>query len=132
MLDLDLYGKVISFDVYPVATLGDVYKKVKVLAIVDYDTARLFSDVETTANNVYSTLPVGTPKDAKNYRYLKLRSQNGAISCVALEWINQSTIVVHDEVYVNAKIRLRSIEDTESIRKVLIANGLDLVSIEHI
>lgn len=124
MLDLNSYGKVVSFEVYPVSILGDNFKTVKILSIVDYDTARLLFDPSTTAISVYPSLPTGTPKDYKKYKYLKLQHPNGAIECVALEWINLDTVIYHTDVMVTVKLKLDNIETIDKLRRLLLANNL--------
>ena len=52
MFDLNSYGKIVSFEVFPSSILGSNFKAVKVLSIVDYDTARLFMDVNNLAISV--------------------------------------------------------------------------------
>lgn len=129
MFNLDSYGKLASFDVYPTSILGDVYKTVKVLAVIDYDTARMYVDVNNLAVSVYPTLPAATPKDYKKYKYVKVQHLDGTIGCVALEWINQDTVVFHSDVVVNVKVKLKNIGTVDVIRKLLIANNLEPIEI---
>lgn len=129
MLDLNSYGKIVSFDVYPVAILGNNYNTVKILSIVDYDTARLLTDPSNTAISVYPSLPSGTPKDYKRYKYLKLEHVNKQISCIAIEWINLSTIVFHTDIIVTVKLKLDNIDTVDKLRRLLIANNLSPLEI---
>lgn len=124
MLDLNSYGKIVSFEVYPVATLGDGFKTVKILSIVDYDTARLIFDPANTAISVYPSLPLGTPKDYRKYKYMKVQHPNMSISCIALEWINLSTVTFHTDVIVTVKLKLDNIETVDTLRRLLLANNL--------
>lgn len=129
MFDLNSYGKLSSFEVYPTSTLGDNYKTVKVLAVVDYDTARIYTDVANLAVIVYPSLPALTPKDYKQYKYVKLQHLDGGISCVALEWINQDTVVFHTDVVATVRVKLKNIETVEILRRLLIANNLEAIDI---
>lgn len=129
MFGLDSYGKIASFEVYPISILGDSYKTVKVLAIVDYDTARMFTDVNNLSVSVYPSLPAGTPKDIKKYMYLKLEHLNGKISCVAIPWVNLDTVVFHTDVIINVSIKLKHISDVETVRKLLLANNIQPLEI---
>lgn len=129
MIDLNIYGKTVSFSVYPVSKLGDIYKSVKVLAIVDYDTARQFTDVAAIAVDVYPLLPAGTSKQYTDYKYMKVQHTNGSISYIALEWINQSTLTIDEDVIINVQVRSTNINTIEMLRKVLIGNNFEVISI---
>lgn len=124
MFDLNSYGKIVSFEVYPAGILGSNFKAVKVLSIVDYDTARLYMDVNNLAISVYPLLPVGTPKDFKKYHYLKIQHANDVVECIALAWINNDTIIEHSDVVVNIKIKLDNVNTTDVVRRLLIANNI--------
>lgn len=123
MIDLTSYGKIMSFEVHPVSILGDIYKKVKVLSIVDYDTAKLFSDVNAIAVSVYPMLPTGTAKDFTKYRYVKIQHQDGTISVVAMEWINMRTVEEHLSVEINVRVQATGIDTQERLRACLEANN---------
>lgn len=126
---LDSYGKVVSFDVYPVGHLGDIYNNVEILSILDYETAKQFRDIAATAVAVYPTLPQGTPKDYTKYKYLKLKHPDGAISVVALEWVNSSTIREHQTVEIHIAVVASGIDSIERVRTVLQSNNFDVKEI---
>lgn len=124
MFDLNSYGKTASFEVYPVSVLGDGFKGVKVLSVIDYDTARMYADINSLAVIIYPTLPVATPKDFKKYKYLKVAHHDESVSCIALEWINLATVKFHNEVIVNIRVKLDDSTMTDTIRKLLLANNI--------
>lgn len=124
MFDLNSYGKIVSFEVFPSGILGSNFKAVKVLSIVDYDTARLYMDVNNLAISVYPLLPVGTPKDYKKYHYLKIQHANDNVECIALPWINNDTIIEHSDVVVIIKVKLDNVNTTDVVRRLLIANNI--------
>lgn len=123
MFDLDSYGKIVSFEIYPVGILGDNYRTVKIMSVIDYDTARLFSDISNTAVSVYPLLPAATPKDYKKYKYLKLEHTDGSTSCIAIDWINLDTVEYHSDVVVNIRLKLTNVGTVEHLRKLLLANN---------
>lgn len=129
MFDLNSYGKIVSFEVYPSAILGDNYRTVKLLSIVDFSTARMYSDVANLAISVYPTLPVGTPKDYKRYNYLKVEFSNGEIGCVAIHWINLDTVQFHTDIVATVKIKLDNVDSVDKLRRLLVANNLNLLEI---
>lgn len=130
MIELDDYGKVVSFEVYPASILGDRYTKVKILSILDYDTARLFADVNSLAVSVYPFLPAGTPKDYTKYKYVKLQHADGSNSVLAMEWINMRTLQEHTSVNLVVNIEASGMDTLERLRSCLTANNFIVKSIE--
>lgn len=130
MIDLNDYGKLISFSVYPVSILGDRYRKVKLLSIIDYDTAKLFADVTATAVSVYPFLPQGAPKDYTKYKYGKFQHQDGSYSIVALEWINMRTVEEHVSVELRVTVEATGIDTMERLNACLLANNFVIKNIE--
>lgn len=82
-----------SFDLYPSALLGNGLQNVTVVGIVDRETAETISNITTKHPLVYPYLPEGTPNDPDVYTYLKIKTQNGEVTVVAVEWIREETIV---------------------------------------
>lgn len=120
----------VSFDVFPSAVLGSGFTRVKVMAILDADTAKHWIDPIAMHINVFPTLPNGTPNDAYGYMYAKIRLQNGKDTCVGLPWIREETIVEH--VRGTMVITLEDITIAEQTRAVeaLSANGLKATRVE--
>lgn len=122
-ISLDLMGKVISFEVYPVAKLGDKFKAVRVEGFLDYTTAKLYEDIDALAVAVYPSLPEGTPRDYKHYQYVKVRHSNDAVSIIAVPWINSDTLKINKETVVHVRLVLDHANSVEVLRKNLVANG---------
>lgn len=117
-------GSTVSFEVYPSAILGTGFKRMKVMGILDADSARGWIDPESMHANVYSQLPDGTPDAFDEYYYLKIKGPDGQINCVGLPWIIASSIEVHATNTVKLTIENVSQSDIERLRKALAANGL--------
>lgn len=81
-----------SFEVYPAPIIGTTFKNVTVLGIIDRDTAETIINVATHHPAIYPYLPEGTVNNPDDYTYLKLRTENGDITVVAIEWIRENTI----------------------------------------
>lgn len=116
-------GKTISFSVYAPAVLGNNFNKVTLLGILDYESAQSFINVATKSIEVYPSLPANTLKDYTKYRYLKVKMGDGKSTCVALEWINESTYTVHTGLDMTVTISNASALDAERVRAILAANG---------
>lgn len=122
-------GKTISFSVYAPAVLGTNFNKVTLLGILDYESAQSFLNVATKAIEVYPSLPANTIKDHTKYRYLKVKMADGKSTCIALEWIKESTYTVHTGLSLNVTIPNATSIDADRVRAILSANGYNDVTI---
>lgn len=117
------FNSTISFDVYPAAIIGARFENVKVLGILDKDTAKHWIDPEAMHINVYPTLPPGVPDDADQYQYVKLKHVNGNISVVGIPWIRIDTIEISQLGTLTITINEVGPEDRDRIIRALAANG---------
>ena len=117
------FGNVISFDVYPGAIIGSTFSNVKVLAILDRETANIWIDTAAMHVNVYPTLPNGVPNDPNQYQYVKLQLPNGNISVIGIPWIKEDTIQLVDVGTLTITVANASPEDRERVIASLNANG---------
>lgn len=129
MSDILTRGDTVTFTVYPTAILGTKYTSVKVLSILDYETAKSFVDVDALHRNIYPTLPNGlVPNDPSQYDYVKLRFSNGASDIIGLPWINASTIVVSSSQNIQLTFTNLSPVDQNRLKQVVQANGFVIES----
>lgn len=124
----DDIGKTVAFDVYPTSTLGTVFSRVKLVAILDYEAANQYINVPVISANVHATLPAGTIKDYTKYLFLKVVLPDGTVTAVAVQWINMSTYRIYDSVSINFTIDNASGADVERVRKILASNGYTAVN----
>lgn len=127
-----LIGKTIQFETLAPAVLGARYKDVKVLAILDPGTAKMFSDVLVRHIAVYPYLPPGIVDDHTRYNYVKLEMPNGAIEIMGIPWISESSISVIEQTDIRVVLKGRSHEDVELVRRALSANGFEDFVVEVI
>ncbi len=79
--------------------LADEYKSVRLVATAGYEIASVYRNVEGLHANIYSSLPQGTIKDARELKYLIVSSTNGgtvggtATTAIATAWIESYDIV---------------------------------------
>lgn len=86
-------GSTYSFQVYPVAQLGNNFQNTVVLAKLDADTVKqLGVDIWGMHKQLYASLPSGTPNDPTQYQYLRLKLQSGQTTILAVPWIDDSTV----------------------------------------
>lgn len=133
-INIDLIGKVVSFEVFPNLILTDNFNNLIVTGITTASQARKIRDVAALHVSVFPTLPPGTPNNYEAYPYLTFQRADGTAGVVGIPWINASTLLVRNGVTIQIKLRNRSLNDVDNVRKVLAANNLldDNVEIETI
>lgn len=121
-------GKTVSFTTHATSILGTNYNRVKVLGILDYESAMQYINVSVMSVNVYPSLPEGTSKDYQNYQYLKIKHDTGVSGCVAIEWIDEATFVEHEGVNITFRVENANAADADKIRKILAFNNFTAVN----
>lgn len=124
------FGNVISFDVYPASIIGARFEDVKVLGLLDKDTAKIWIDADAMHANVWSTLPPGVPNDPDQYQYVKLQHLNGKISVVGVPWIREGSIQVSQKGTLILTVTDVTPQDRDNIVRALAANGYRPSSVE--
>lgn len=115
--------KVYNFDVHPSALLGNDFKNVTILAILDYETALQYGDLPAMHVNVYPHLPTGIPDDPSQYDYVRVRLASGDATVLGIPWIDESTIELIASMRMNVTIEGVGASDVERVRLALAQNG---------
>ena len=111
-----------NFTTYAPAVIGGGFKRVKVVGIVDYDTAKKYQNVDLIQRQIFSRLPVGTPDRASNYSYLLVEDGNGLRHVIAYPWIIPDTVV--KVTTVDLQVRVRGTDDTDMARLRNVLNSM--------
>jgi len=111
------------------AILGASFKKVTILAIVNYSVASSYINIESNHVNIYPYLPVGTVNDPKTYQYLLVKTQTGESTVLALSWINLTTVVKVTSQIIKITVNDVTVSDSVKIRDSLILLGYSDFSI---
>lgn len=119
----------VSFDLYPSQVLGTGYKRAKILAILDAETAARWIDPIAMHANVYPTLPPGVPNRFDGYNYLKLKLASGEVTAIGIPWIKDETFVVASTSSMQLTIDSVSPADQQLILNALSANGFTAVNV---
>lgn len=82
-----------DFSVHANSTLGASYKNVRLISILDYQTALRFSNIPLQHRHIYPYLPEGTVQDPTKYTYYLFRNSTGKETVIADVWIIDTTIV---------------------------------------
>jgi len=121
-----VFGNTVSFDVYPSSILGSKFSNVKVIALMDKDTASTWIDPEAMHANVYPTLPATVVDDPSSYQFVMLKHSNGETSVIGLPWIIENSVQVIQKGTLT--IRLDNITPLQSdqIVNIISANGFQI------
>ena len=118
-------GDTISFEVYPATILGNAFKDVKVLGVIDADLAvSVGYDVIAKHANVFPALPEGEVEDnPRSYQYLLIQFMNGNRSAIGLPWIIRDTVVRRTTTKVVLEIDGAGSSDVTVMVEALAENG---------
>lgn len=122
-------GKTYSFDVYPAAVIGNDYKAVRLLAIMDQSTANQQLDTFGIHAQVKSYLPDGSPAKATDYNYLKILTTSGQQTIIGIPWIKENTITEVIRSTAQVKISNFNTNDTNRLRECLVQNGFSNIEV---
>lgn len=113
-----------SFEVHPVALLGNNFKNATVLAIMDQETANQSIDTQALHVQVYPSVPAGSmPNNPAEYTYVKLRLANGGTTIIGRPWIKENTIVQQTSTTIRVTVPNVVPADVARIRNALVQNG---------
>ncbi len=121
--------KVYNFDVYPSTILGDDFRNVTILSIMDYESALQLADVAAIHVNVYPYLPAGLPDDPSQYDYVRIRTASGQSTILGISWINLDTVELVESRRMTIKIDGVGSSDIERVRLALVQNGYNNIEI---
>ena len=123
-------GKTYSFDTYAPEVLNLSYSNVKIIAIMDADTAsRSGVDIEAYHERVRPHLPVGYNKDPYTQTYIKFRAYSGKETVFSMSWINLDTLMQTEAKRIIATIDDVSMLDMDKLRQILVTNGYNSISL---
>lgn len=122
-------GKSYDFTLYASGVLGTGYNNTKVLGIMDYDSAKLVQDITPLHIQAYPDLPTGTPRNAKELIYVKVKTTLGEVRVIAMDWISSTPVEVITQT-IKVTISQVSSSDVNIVRNLLIVNGYPNINIE--
>lgn len=121
--DYLIFGNVLSFEVYPASIIGTRFQDVKVMGLLDKDTANFWIDADALHINVFPTLPDGVPDDPSEYQFVKLKHLNGAVSVIGVPWIRTDSVLVSTRGQLTLTVDDVTPIDMDRIVKAINANG---------
>lgn len=81
-----------NFTVYAPALFSDTFRQVKVIGIIDYETAKTYQNIDLMQRQIYPLLPQNTPDRVEDYTYILLETSSGIKSVIAYPWIIENSI----------------------------------------
>lgn len=120
--------QVYDFDVYPSAIIGNNFKGVTILAIMDNETASKEVDTQAMHVQIFPMVP-GMVNDPNGYDYVKIRTINGQTTILGVPWIKEDTVQLVESRTVTAVIANVSAVDVPRIRDALVQNGFNNVTV---
>lgn len=130
-------GDVINFSVFQPAILGTKFYNVKVLAVLDADTAKLMG-VDTIALHaaLYTYFEPESNKTLykkhTDYLYIKIQMPNGTVTAIGLPWMDMATVQVVTPSTKRFTIVLNNAGDEAQILQLLNANGWHNIMVESV
>lgn len=121
--------QVYSFEVYPVAILGNNYRNATVVAVMDRETANKEIDTQALHVSLYPYLPPGTPNDPNGYDYVKIKMPSGETTVLGIAWIKPETVQLVESRVVTVKIANVSASDIVRIKNALVQNGFTSINV---
>lgn len=101
-----LLNRTYNFSLYPNSVIGSSFNNLKVLAILDYNNAIKYSNIELINRQIKPYLPPGTPTNHFNYTYYLFNYKDKDL-VIAEEWIIPSSI--EEVTTTSVTIRLNNI-----------------------
>lgn len=96
------------------------------VAILDYASAAVFTDVLALHQRVYPYLPDDVPDNPTMYPYCKIvEARTGNVVVVGLPWIDLNNSKVITELVANVTVQLKTMQDVDLLRRSLHSNGFD-------
>lgn len=126
--NLDI-GKSYDFTLHASGVLGTGFSNAKVLGIMDYDSAKVIQDITPLHIQAYPDLPTGTPRNAKELLYVKIKTILGEVRIIAMDWISSQPVEVITQT-IRVTIGNVSSSDVNVIRNILLVNGYSNLDIQ--
>lgn len=119
-----------SFEVYPTSVLGNNYKRLRFVADLDAETARLLNfDAQAMHIKVAPQLPEGSPTDYRAYGYLKFLTEDGQPVILGSTWIRNDTIETISSEHLWVKVKAGPDKISE-VTSSLVSNNFRVLEIK--
>lgn len=129
-------NKIISFQLVTGAgpIVGTVFEKVKLKAILDAESTYQWIEPISLHANLFPVpgTPPLTPNRFNGYLYAKIEMGDGQITCIGLPFIDEGSIVIHENTTIQITINNVEPKDYNKIRDILLFNGFNDLSMDFV
>lgn len=116
-------GKVYTFNTVAPGILQATVKNAKMMASLDYETAKMYENIDLKFRQIYPVLPSGTPNTPEACVYYRFLTESGEKIIIADIWINESTIDTIEHITIQTTLVNASLQDMNRIRDAMNALG---------
>ena len=125
-------GKTYTFNTLAPAILGTSINNAKLLATMDYDTAKTYENIDLKFRRIYPALPAGTPDQPEACYYYRFLTESGEKIIIADQWIDETTIDIIDHITFQVTFTNASTSDISRIRDAINSLGYTNYSIKQL
>ncbi len=125
-------GSSYTFNTLSPSILGAVFTNVKLIGVMDYNSAMKIRNVNVPYRAIYPTLPLGTVNDPTANLYYQFETLSGTTELLAEQWIDVPTIVQVTTVNFRVTLNDVSLQDMNTVRDVLYGMGYTNFTVEQI
>lgn len=112
-----------TFNTLAPGILQAVVKNAKLKAVLDYETATKYDNIDLKYRQIYPQLPNGTPDSPSTCQYFLFKSESGENIIMADQWIDQGTIDTVEFINFTVNFSRASLSDMPRVRDALNALG---------
>jgi hypothetical protein len=117
-------GQRFSFETYSPGRLGNGFQDVRLEGVMSAQMAANFGvDIYALHQNVYASLPQGTPNDPTQYGWVRFATQSGEYQIIGIPYIRPESIMLSTGGTFNLVFQNKTDTDLQRIMTALSANG---------
>ena len=119
----DLLGKTVNIRTLATGVLPTQLRSVKIMSILDPETAQSLDDVITRHAAITPYLTGWKPARYTDQNYIKIQHNNGRVEYFGTAWLDFSTAEIVTDEFVDIRLGSTSPEDMQRLRTVLMKAG---------
>lgn len=100
-----------NFNTYAPISLGAVFRRCRVVGLLDYEAAVKYANVDLIQRQVFSDLPPGTPDRPTKYTYVLFAKEDNTKFVLAYPWIIENSIV--EVTMTNLQVTVYGVDDSD-------------------
>lgn len=125
-------GYTYTFNTKAPGILQATVKNAKLMAILDYETAKMYDNIDLKFRQIYPVLPAGTPDTPESCIYYRFLSESGEKIILADQWIDETTIDTVNFINFQVTVTNAALSDISRVRDAMTALGYTNYEIKQI